>query len=275
MLCLGSPRHWSQTLLPILCTVPKCGSCWLLTIPYKGSSGISASAAPTGAGPGHHGSTCVLAASRCGLTSVAERAGIRLASLVLCCLGSLQWEKLCSLLLAFLWGVGKVWVGACLCSCQQHWAALLMIWVWPWPCLSSPRISCSCHCSAFPSPARALWPYTRLCERGELCCKAALVMTVFADSSKLKTEFAAVASSWSYCASIFKSQVLQRCLTEFLLWLVPMAGQAPRQRAPLSCQSPWSWVPLLRPSDVFGLSQGSSGIAGWHSSTWVSCSPAS
>lgn len=91
VLCSGSLRHWSQVLLPIglldLCTVPKCGSCRLLTIPYKGSSGISAGVAPIGAGPIRQGSVCVPAASRCGLMSVTECAGIRLASFVLLLLG--------------------------------------------------------------------------------------------------------------------------------------------------------------------------------------------
>lgn len=115
VLCLGSLRHWSQALLPIglldLCTVPKCGSCWLLTIPCKGSSAVSAGVAPTGAGPVPQGSVCVLAASRCGPTFVTECAGTRLASLLLLLLGVSavggSREGLYSLLLAFLWGVGK------------------------------------------------------------------------------------------------------------------------------------------------------------------------
>lgn len=115
ILCLGSLRHWSQALLTIglldLCADPKCGSCWLLTIPCKGSSAISASAAPTGAGPIPQGSMCVLAASRCGLTSVTECAGRRLALFVLLLLGVSavggSRVELYSLLLAFLWGVRK------------------------------------------------------------------------------------------------------------------------------------------------------------------------
>lgn len=53
----------------------------------------------------------MLAASRCGLSSVTERAGIRLASLVLLLLGVSavggSREELHSLLLAFLWGLRK------------------------------------------------------------------------------------------------------------------------------------------------------------------------
>lgn len=115
VLCSGSLRHWSQVLLPIglldLCAVPKCGSCRLLTIPYKGSSGIFAGVVPIGAGPIRQGSMCVPAASHCGLMSVTECAGIRSASFVLLLLGvsavGESREELPSLLLVFLWGVGK------------------------------------------------------------------------------------------------------------------------------------------------------------------------
>lgn len=81
-----------------------------MTVPCKGSSGVSAGVAATGAGPVRQGGTCVLAASRCGLSSVTQRAGIRLASLVLLlrvsAVGGSR-EELHSLLLAFLWGLGK------------------------------------------------------------------------------------------------------------------------------------------------------------------------
>lgn len=73
----------SKALLPIgllnLSAVSKCGSCWSLTIPYKGSSGISATITPTGTGPIQQGSACVLAASRCGITPVTKCAETRLA----------------------------------------------------------------------------------------------------------------------------------------------------------------------------------------------------
>lgn len=98
---------------------------------------------------------------------------------------------------------------ACLCS-----TGLLCWWsAWLWPCLSSPRISCSCRCSRISLPCRSsLALHGALWEGGAVLQSSSGYDCLFAESSKLKTECAAVASSWSYCAAVFKSQVLQSCL---------------------------------------------------------------
>lgn len=162
---------------------------------------------------------CVLAASHCGLTSVTKCAEIRLAWLAcLLLLGvSAVWANGEIFLSAgcLFWGSGEGHGGTCLCSCWQHWASLLMIWqrMWAWLHLRSSRIYCSCHClfQHLPLPVRELCFCMVFCEREELCCRksSSYWVFLFADDSKLKTQSRAVASFWSYCVPVFKSQVLQ------------------------------------------------------------------
>lgn len=155
-----------------------------------------------------------------------------------------------------------------------------MIWVRPWPCLSSPRISCSCHCSSISLPCQSCLALHGALWEGGAVLQTDCADCLLADSSKTNSKQSLLQLPPPGLTVPLCSRA--KCYkavsggTEFLLWLVPMVDQAPKQTAPpLSCQSPWSWVRLLRPSDVFELSQASSGIAGWCSSTWVSCSPAS
>lgn len=119
---------------------------------------------------------CALAASRCGLTSVTKCAGIRLAWLAcLLLLGvSAAWasrEKLFSLLVVFFGERGRVW-GTCLCSCQQHWASLLMTWTSMIASKISQNVLQLPSFQHLPLPVGELCFCMGLCEREELCCRS-------------------------------------------------------------------------------------------------------
>lgn len=114
--------------------------------------------------------------------------------------------------------------------------------------------------------------------RGGSCAAKQLWLWLFVCwQQQTQNRFAAGASSWSYCAFVLKSQVLQSCLRRH--WILTLAGS--NGWSSLQADSSSSLLPvyleLSATPQAFGCVwalPGSTGIAGWCFSTWVSCSPA-